>query len=201
MQRRLDSAVAEHDKAEASARQALLLADRESRSADQVRASGLLSAAETFADRAITLEHELKDIEHQLLDATRASQSAKAAVVANADALRKQLTDRERLIATLDQAKLQERVNSAMAQIDGTLAETVPTFAEVRGKIDARYDRARGHAELAAAQTPTIDLQMLEVERAQRNLSAQARLAEMRLDLGLPQPTEVVRLGPGRDDR
>ena len=55
-------------------------------------------------------------------------------------------------------------------------------------KIEARLARAEGRAELAAASSDPLDLQMLEIEQAQRRSSAQTRLEEMRITLGLATP-------------
>lgn len=191
VQRRLDRTVVELERADASARQGLLLADREDRLGDSARASALLATAESCAERSLALEHDVRDLEQQVLDATRAAQSAKSAVVANAEALRKHLAQREKLLSTLDQARMQDQLNNAMRQFDAAVGDTVPTLDEVSRKIDARLDRARARAELAAAQTPEIDLHMAEIERAQRSMVAQARLAEMRVSLGLGQAIEV----------
>lgn len=194
VQRRLDRAVAAFERADASARQALLLADREARSGGEQRAAGLLRAAESLAGRSVAIEEEVREIEQQLLQATQAAASAKVAVAHNAEALRRRLADREKLLSTLDQAKMQEQVNAAMQQISGTVGDQVPTLEEVQRKIEARLARAQGMAELAAAGADSVDVHLLEIEQAQLSAGAQARLAEMRVSLGLaPATAELVR--------
>ena len=54
-------------------------------------------------------------------------------------------------------------------------------------KIEARYSRALGSAEL---QGQSVERRMLEVEQAAMNSQAQARLAEIRSSLGLSAPAE-----------
>ena len=51
----------------------------------------------------------------------------------------------------LDQAKMQEEMNSAMAQLNEHIGADVPSFEEVREKIEARYARAKAASELSEA--------------------------------------------------
>ena len=66
---------------------------------------------------------------------------------------------------------MQEQMNKAMAQLSETVGEDVPTFNEVRDKIEARYAKANGMAE------GSVESRMLEVERATRSTEAHARLS------------------------
>jgi phage shock protein A len=67
------------------------------------------------------------------------------------------------------------------------VGEDVPTIDEVRDKIEQRYAKAKGMAEL---QGESVEGRMLEVEQAAQNTEAQARLAQIRAQLGLA-PTEA----------
>ncbi len=188
LQRQLDRLAAEHERADRSARQALRLADHQSRGGDPAKSAELVRTAEAFAERVLDRERDIRAIEEQLRDAALATERAKAAVAANAEQLRRQVADRERLLSTLDHAKMQESINAALDQISGPAGELVPTLAEVERKIDARLARAEGRAELTAASSDPLDLQMLEIEQSQRRSGAQARLEEMRIALGLATP-------------
>jgi phage shock protein A len=188
-QARLDRAVAEYDRANASARQALLLADQEGRSGNSGKAANFDEAAEAFANKLLDLERQVAELEQQLLQATSAAEKAKAAVTQNSEMVRKKLAEREQLLSKLDQAKMQEAMNKAMVQLTSTIGDDVPTFEEVRHKIEWRLDKANGMAELTGAQMgSTMDARMLEVERAQMSAEAQARLSELRSELGLSAP-------------
>jgi phage shock protein A len=187
-QTRLDRAVADYEKAEAMARRALLLADHESRSGDSTRAARFVDAAEAQATKANALESGIREQEQQVLQATHQADAAKAAVMQNASLLQEKLAEREQLLTTLDQAKMHEAMNAAVRQLTSTLGEDVPTFEQVRHKIDARLARAQGMAELTAAHAGIrIDARMLEVEQAQATAEAQVRIARMRLEMGLPE--------------
>ena len=107
---------------------------------------------------------------------------AKSAVLQNSAALQKKLAERQKLLSQLDQAKMQEQMNKAMATLSETVGQDVPTFDQVRDKIEARYARAIGQSEL---QGQTVEARMLEVEQASVNTEAQSRLSELRSQLGL----------------
>jgi len=194
---RLDRAVTDYEKADAMARQGLLLADRESRSGDPAKAARFVEAAEAQAAKAISLESELREREQTLLQATRQAEDAKSAVVQNSTLLQQKLTEREKLLTALDQAKMQEAMNAAVRQLTSMLGEDVPTFEQVRHKIDARLARAQGMAELTAIQSGIgVDARMLEIEQEQSAAEARARLARMRLEMGIPEAKALEAGGP-----
>jgi phage shock protein A len=120
-----------------------------------------------------------------LLEATKNADNAKAAVSQNASALQKKLGEKQRLLSQLDQAKMQEQMNRAMSDLSATVGEDVPTFEQIREKIEARTAKAQGMADLTSS---SVESRMLEVEQAQINAEAQARLSELRTQLGLPAP-------------
>jgi phage shock protein A len=183
-QARLDRAIAAHDKIEGQACHALLLSDEEARRDRSSEAAGFAKGAELLASRLMVLENDVQECERALMQATSAAEAAKEAVVQNGDALRKKLGEREQLLTSLDQAKLQEQLNDAMRQLSTSVGEDVPTFDEVRRKIDQRLARAgavAGIAELDASVDPIL----IKVEQAQIAAEAQDRLAKMRAELGI----------------
>ncbi len=184
-QLRLDRTIEDYEKSNASARQALLLADQETRDGNQEKAANFNAAAEAFATKIIGLEAQVAQLKQQLLDATQASERAKAAVAQNSAALQKKFAEREQLLSQLDQAKMQEEMNTAMTQLSEAVGEDVPTFEEVRTKIERRMARAQASSELGGT---SVDTKMLEVEQAQMSAEAQARLSELRSELGLASP-------------
>jgi len=184
-QMRLDRAVEDFEKANASARQALLLADEANKEGKADKATDYNQAAEQFANRLIALEKEVDELKKQLLDTTQAADKAKQMVSQNSSQLQKKLTEREKLLSQLDQAKMQEQMTKAMNQLNATLGEDVPTFEQVREKIERRLAKAQGMADLSGA---SVDTKMLEVEQAQMSAEAQARLSELRSELGLAAP-------------
>jgi len=179
---RLNRSVEELEKANSSARQALLLADDAAKAGDAKKAGEYNQAAESFANRLISLEREVENLKTMLLEATQNADAAKAAVAQNSAALQKKLSERQQLLSQLDQAKMAEEMNKAMASLSASVGQDVPTFDEVRTKIESRLAKARGMQELTGA---SVESRMLEVEQAQMNTEAQARLSELRSQLGL----------------
>src|SRR5207248_9185001 len=169
-----------------NARQAVLMADEATKSKDAAKATEYTSAAESFANRLIQLESEVDGLKTLSLQSAQASDQAKAAVQQNSSALQQKLAERQKLLGQLDQAKMQEQMNTAMATLSETVGEDVPTLEEVRDKIEARYARAQGRADL---QGQAVETRMLEVEQAAMNTEAEARLAEIREQLGIASPT------------
>jgi phage shock protein A len=184
---RLNRSLEELEKANNSAAQALMMADDANKAGDEKKAGEYTNAAESFANRLLTLEGEVETLKQLHLQSSEVATQAKAAVQQNADALQRKLTERQKLLSQLDQAKMQEQVNKAMSSLGETVGQDVPTLDEVRTKIEARYAKATGMAELNA---DSVDSRMAEVEAATRNSAAHARLAEIRQQLGLPGPSD-----------
>jgi len=193
---RLNRALAELEKVNSSARQALVMIDDATKAGDTKKAGEYNQAAEAFANRMIALETEVETLKTLLYQGTQAADQAKAAVQQNSAALQKKLTERQKLLSQLDQAKMQEQMNKAMGQLTETVGTDVPTFNEIRDKIEERYARARGQAELAGQ---SVESRMLEVEQASMNAEAKARLEEMRAQLGIGAAVDRAALEAGTE--
>ena len=183
---RLNRAMEELEKVNGSARQAVLMADEATKRGDAAKAAEYTRAAEAFAGRLIAVEKEVESMKTLSLQTAQASDQAKAAVAQNSTALQKKLSERQKLMSQLDQAKMQEQMNKAMQGLSQTVGQDVPSLEEVRDKIEQRYAKAVGHAEL---QSQTVETRMLEVEHAQMDSEAQARLSQIRSQLGLGEAT------------
>ena len=183
---RLNRAMEELESVNAKARQAVLMADDATKKGDTKRATELTHAAESFANRLIGIEKEVEDLKTLHLQSTQASDQAKNAVQQNSIVLQKRLSERQKLLSQLDQAKMQEQMNKAMAQLSEAVGQDVPTLEEVRDKIERRYAKAQGASEL---QGETVESRMLEVEQAAMDTEAQARLSQIRAQLGLESTT------------
>jgi phage shock protein A len=190
----LSRTMAELEKANGNARQALMMSSSAASSGDAVKAREYDAAAESITTRLIELEKSVEDQKTMVLQATQAADQAKAAVQQNSVALQRKLSERQKLMSQLDQAKMQEQLNKAMASLSESVGQDVPTFDEVRDKIEARYAKAKGMAEL---QETTVESRMLEIEQASANSEARDRLEQMRTELGIPARTAgAVEAGP-----
>jgi len=179
---RLNRKLEELEKLSAQARQAVLMADDATKRGDSAKALQLTQAAETIANQLITTEHEVEDLKSMALSSGQAAAQAKQAVQQNATMLQQKLAEKQKLVSQLDQAKMQEQLNSAMASLSETVGQDVPTFNEIRDKIEARYSKAKGMTELAET---SVESRMLEIQQATQNAEASSRLAEIRAQLGL----------------
>lgn len=179
---RLNRTLEDYERASANARQAVLMAEDAKKSGDDEKMVEYTHAAEAFANRLISLEREIDDLKALHLQSSQAADQARAAVQQNSTALQQKLAERQKLMGQLDQAKMQEQMNSAMAQLSETVGEDVPTFEEIREKIETRFTRAKGMAELGEA---GVESRMLEIEQASMHSEARDRLAEIRGQLGL----------------
>jgi len=191
---RLNRAMEDLQKVRGSATQALLMADDATKKGDVAKAQQYNQAAEAFAGRLIAVETEVESLKTLALQSTQAADQAKAAVQQNSSALQKKLSERQKLMSQLDQAKMQEQMNKAMSTLSLTVGQDTPTLDEVRDKIEARYAKALGQADL---QKQTVESSMLEIEQTHMNIEAQSRLSELRSQLGLASPAPAGEVGAG----
>jgi phage shock protein A len=186
---RLNGKMAELEKLNANARQALIMAADAEKAGDAAKAAQYNSAAETIANQLIQIEKDVESLKTLVLESAQASDQAKAAVQRNSSELQRKLAERQKLLSQLDQAKMQEQLNKTMSTLGEAIGEDVPTLDEVRQKIEARYAKAKGVSEL---QETSVDARILEVEQATLNVEAHSRLSQLRAELGLePAAAEV----------
>jgi phage shock protein A len=172
------------ERLKASAREALILEDQARKGGDGAKAASYEDTAQAFATQLVSAEASMKDLKTLHDQALQAAEQAKKAVEQNAYLLQKRLAERSRLLSQLDQAKMQERMNQALKSVSSlSAAGDVPTLDEVRDKIEARYARALGEAEITGT---SVEAKMLEVEKAAIDSRGAARLEEIRRSLGLP---------------
>lgn len=190
---RLNRQMGELEKANANARQAIVMADEASRSGEPSKATEYTMTAESFANRLVSLEGQIADLKALALQSTQAADQAKAAVARNGQELQQKLAERQKLVSQLEQTKMQETMNQAMNTLNETVGQDVPTLDEVRLKIEARYAKAKGVSELSGGQ---VEGRSFEIEQAVRNTEAKARLDAIRGELGLgPAPQATAQLG------
>ncbi|HQZ34929.1 MAG TPA: PspA/IM30 family protein [Ilumatobacteraceae bacterium] len=186
---RLNAKMTELEKLNATARQALIMASDAQKGGDAAKSAQYTGAAETIANQLIQVEKDVEGLKAMVVDSTQASDQAKAAVQQNGRLLQQKLSEKQKLLSQLDQAKMQEQMNSAMSQLQETVGDDVPTLNEVQQKIEARYAKAKAHSELAGT---TVESSMLEIEHATANVEAQSRLSQLRAELGLDSATTAA---------
>jgi phage shock protein A len=190
---RLNAKLGELTKLNANARQALVMASDSGKAGDAAKSAQYSTAAETIANQLIQVEKDVDGLKQMVLDATNASDQAKAAVQQNSRILQQKLAEKNKLLSQLDQAKMQEELNKAMGQLSETVGDDVPTLSEVQQKIEARYAKAKATSELNEG---SVQTSILEVEQATSNIEAQSRLSQLRAELGLDGGTTPA-VAPG----
>lgn len=183
---RLERAMEQLEKLNANARQAVKMADSAQKAGDTAKATEYARAAETIATQLISVEQQVEELKTMHYSATQASDQAKAAVAQNGQLLQKKLSERNKLLGQLEQAKMQEQMNKAMESLSETVGQEVPTFNEVQEKIEARFAKAKGMSELSDT---SVESRMIEIEQAASNFEAQDRLAQIRSELGIAEET------------
>jgi phage shock protein A len=190
----LNRAMSQLESTNGKAHQAVIMADDAQKRGDAVKATEYTKAAESFAGQLIQTERQVESLKQLSLQSTQAADQAKAAVQQNSSLLQQKLAERQKLLSQLDQAKMQEQMNRAMSSLSEAVGQDVPTLEEVRDKIEARYARALGSAEI---QGQTVESRMLEVEQASMDVEAQARLEQIKAQLGLGPGATPPSVGAG----
>ena len=180
--------IEEVQKLQASARQALVLSEKSKKEGDADKSRSYEETAQAFAPKLVTNESTMRDLKGLHDRAVESAQMAKRAVEQNALALQKTLSERAKLLSQLEQAKMQERMNDALKSMSALApAGDVPSLTEIRDKIDARYAKAIGQAELTEG---TVEARMVEVEKAAIDAAAVERLESLRETLALESGAE-----------
>jgi phage shock protein A len=123
----------------------------------------------------------MEDLKTMHDQALQAAEQAKKAVETNATIVQKKLAERTQLLSQLEQAKMQEQVTKSLASMSElTASGNVPSLDEVRDKIEARYAKALGGAELAGN---SVEGRMLEVEKSSLDLAGKSRLEQIRASM------------------
>ncbi|HEY9475967.1 MAG TPA: PspA/IM30 family protein, partial [Mycobacteriales bacterium] len=181
LEMKLSRQMSEVERLQASARQALVLADKSRTEGDAAKATEYEQAAQTFATQLVSGEKQMEDLKQLHDQALHAAEQAKKAVDQNAMLLRQKLAERTQLLSQLEQAKMQEQVASSLQQMSELTAPgDVPSLGEVREKIERRYATALGQAELASS---SVEGRMIEVQKSTLDMAGSARLDQIRASM------------------
>jgi phage shock protein A len=181
LEMKLNRQLGDVEKLQASARQALVLADEARGKGDEPKATQFEQAAQSFATQLVTAEQGIEDLKTLHDQALQAAAQAKSAVERNAMVLQNKLAERTKLLSQLEQAKMQEQVSKSLRSMSEIAAPgTTPNLEEVRDKIERRYANALGQAELAQN---SVQGRMVEVEQAGVEMAGHSRLEQIRASM------------------
>jgi phage shock protein A len=181
LEMKLARQMSEVEKLQGSARQALVLADQARAAGDEAKAQQYEQTASTFATQLVSAEQSMEDLKSLHDQALQARQQAKQAVEQNAQQVQAKLAERSQLLTQLEQAKMQEQVSASLSSMSELSAPgTTPNLNEVRDKIEARYAKALGTAELAQN---SVEGRMREVQQSSLQLAGNSRLDQIRASM------------------
>ena len=199
LEMKLSRQMSDVERLQASARQALTLADQSRAKGDEAKAVEYEQTAQVFATQLVSAENSMEDLKGLHDQALQAAEQAKKAVEQNAMLLQQKLAERTQLLTQLEQAKMQETVSASLRQMSELSAPgNTPSLGEVREKIERRYANALGQAELAQN---SVEGRMLEVQKSTLDMAGNARLEQIRASmqggqLASAPPTPAVEAGP-----
>ncbi len=181
LEMKLNRQLGDIEKLQASARQALVMADDARSKGNEQAAQQYEQSAQAFATQLVTSEQNVEDLKTLHDQSLGAAQQAKQAVERNAMVLQQKLGERTKLLSQLEQAKMQEQVSSSLRSMSELAAPgTTPSLDEVRDKIEKRYSTALGQAELTQN---SVQGRMLEVQQSSVDYAGQNRLDQIRASM------------------
>ena len=188
LEMQLNRRLSEIEKLQQNTRNALNLADKARAEGDAQKATEYENAAEAFAAQLVTAEQSVEDTKKLHDQALQQADQAKKAVERNGMALREKVNERSKLLSQLEQAKMQEKVSESLNSMNELTANgNSPSLDAVRDKIERRYSKALGQAELAEN---SVSNRMQEIEQAGVQLAGHSRLEQIRAEMNSTKAVE-----------
>jgi phage shock protein A len=141
-------------------------------------------AAQSLALKLQAGENNLTGLKDQYEISVNQAEDAKRAVQQNAMRLQELAAKRMELVGQLQQAKMQEAVNSAVESISASMEVEAPSLDKVQDKIQERLSEAKARAELREA---TPEGSEAELREAISLAQADTKLEELKAELGLTE--------------
>ena len=123
---RLNRQMGEYEKLTTNTRQAVLMADQATTAGNATKASEYAAAAESFANRLVAMEHEIDDTKSLVLQSSQAAEQARPPWPRTPSRCRTSSAERQKLLSQLDQTKMQEQMNTAMASLGESVGDESP---------------------------------------------------------------------------
>ena len=187
LEMQLNRRLGEIEKLQGNTRQALELADKARADGDESKAVEYENAAEAFAAQLVTAEQAVEDSKRLHDQALQQADQAKKAVERNAGTRREKVAERSKLLSQLEQAKMQEKVSDSLSSMNELTNTSGPSLDSVRDKIERRYSKALGQAELASN---SVEGRMAEVQQAGIQMAGHSRLEQIRAEMNSDKAVE-----------
>ncbi|GMR02124.1 MAG: PspA/IM30 family protein [Acidimicrobiia bacterium] len=182
LESQIDKSADDSGEAREMAKQAILKAEEAKTAGDSEAVEKWTLAAQSIAMKLQAAENNLASLKDQFTVAQSQAEKAKDAVQQNAMKLQELSARRMELLGQLEQAKMQEAVNDAVASMSSSISDTGPSLDQVEAKIERRKAEAMARAELREA---TPEGAEAELRAAINVVQADAKLEELKAELGL----------------
>ena len=182
LERKIEKYADDVGEAREMAKKALLRAEDGKKSGDTEAVEKWTRAAQSLALKLQAAENNLNGLKDQYEVALGQSDDAKTAVEQNAMRLQELAARRMELLGRLEQAKMQEAVNTAVESMGDTLDMEAPSLDRVEEKIEARVASAQAKAELRQSTPAGAEAELRE---AISLASADSKLEELKAELGI----------------
>jgi len=166
------------------AKKALLKAEESKVAGQDDQVVKWTQAATAQALKLQAAENNLNGLKEQYEFAVTQSDDAKKAVQQNAMRLQELGAKRYELVGKIQQAKMQEAVNTAVESISASMEMESPSLERVEEKIEGRLSQAKARAELRET---TPEGAESELREAISIAGADSKLEELRAELGITE--------------
>lgn len=182
LESRIEKAADDVGEAREMAKQALVKAEESKNAGDPSGVTKWTQAAQSLAMKLQAAENNLSSLKGQFESSVGQAEAAKEAVQANAMRVQELSAKRMELLGSLEQARMQEVVNEAVATMSEKVDDAVPSLDDVEAKIERRKAEAMAKAELHEITPEGAESELRqEVDMARAN----QKLEELRSELGL----------------
>jgi phage shock protein A len=194
LESKIEKAADEVGETREMAKQAILKAEDAQAAGDAAGVAKWTNIAQAQAMKLQAAENNLTSLKGQYGTAITQADEAKRAVQANAVKLQELSAKQMELLGALEQAKMQETVNAAVESMSTTLDDELPTLESVEDKIEKRKAQAMAKAEVFEA---TPEGGEVELRQAMNEAQADAKLAELKAELGLSTAEDAPQADSG----
>jgi phage shock protein A len=164
------------------AKQALMKAQEAQGAGDAAEVDKWTRTAQSVAMKLQASENNLNSLKAQYETAVGQADDAKKSVQQNAMRLQELTAKQMELLGSIQQAKMQEKVNEAVEAVSATMDDEAVSLDRVEDKIEKRKAEAMARAELREATPEGAETELREaVSLAQ----ADAKLDELKAELGI----------------
>jgi phage shock protein A len=157
--------------------------------AKAAQAVGHTDAARAIANQIVVVRQLIDSEQPAYEQARQAADQAQQAFADNSAQLQQKMTEAKQLDAEIDQAAMQHNINEAMKAVTSMTSHVVPSFDQVRDKVQGQLAQEQADAQLTAGSYGAVDDQHLVQQAAADEVLA--RLGGLPGSAATPPPRVV----------